>query len=92
MSQIFVELWEAHVKAPYPARVEVVARPRYVMEVHERVREHLAKALEGHRMNVELAKAFGVETTWSRGSEQRAVQIMELLAKDQAGDYETPAP
>jgi predicted negative regulator of RcsB-dependent stress response len=91
MSQIFVDLWEAHVKAPYPAHVEVVARPRYVIEVHERVREHLSKALDGHRMNVELAKAFGVETAWSRGSEQRAVQVMQLLAKDQAGDYETPA-
>lgn len=91
MSQIFMELWEAHVKAPYPARVDTATRPKYVVEVHERVREHLAKALEGHRMNVELAKAFGVDTAWSKGSEQRAMQLMQLLAKDQAGQYETPA-
>ncbi|MDX2093992.1 MAG: tetratricopeptide repeat protein [Kofleriaceae bacterium] len=91
MSQIFMELWEAHVKAPYPARVDTAARPTYVVEVHERVREHLAKALEGHRMNVELAKAFGVDTAWSKGSEQRAMQLMQLLAKDQAGQFETPA-
>jgi len=90
MSQIFMELWEAHVKAPYPQRIEVGTRPVYVAEVHERVREHLAKALEGHRMNVELAKAFGVDTAWSKGSEQRAVELMQLLARDQAGEYQTP--
>jgi len=43
-------------------------------------------------MNVELAKAYGVDTPWSRGSEQQAVTIMELLAKDTAGTYVTPAP
>ncbi len=90
MSQIFVELWEAHVKAPYPKRVAVAARPTYVTEVHTRVRDDLAKALEGHRMNVELAKAYGVETRWSKASEQQAITIMELLAKDTAGAYVTP--
>lgn len=91
MSQIFVELWEAHVKAPYPKRIEVQTRPTYVADVHTRVREHLEKALEGHRMNVELAKAYGVDTPWSKGSEQQAATIMELLAKDTAGAYVTPA-
>lgn len=90
MSQIFVELWEAHVKAPYPKRVAVDARKTYVTEVHERVKEHLAKALEGHRMNVELAKAYGVDTAWSKGSEVRAVQIMELIARESAGNYTMP--
>jgi tetratricopeptide (TPR) repeat protein len=91
MSQIFVELWEAHVKAPYPHRVALATRPSYVADVHTRVRDDLAKALEGHRMNVELAKAYGVDTQWSKGSEQQAVTIMELLAKDTAGSYVTPA-
>jgi tetratricopeptide (TPR) repeat protein len=91
MSQIFVEVWEAHVRARYPARVAVAARPAYVAEVHARVRADLVKALEGHRMNVELAKAYGVDTPWSRGSEQQAVTIMELLAKDNAGSYTGPA-
>ena len=90
MSQIFVELWEAHVKAPYPKRIDAATRPKYVIDVHDRVREHLDKALEGHRMNVELAKAFGVDTQWSKGSEQRAVQIMELIAKESKGSYVTP--
>ena len=90
MSQIFVELWEAHVKAPYPKRIDDKTRPKYVADVHERVREHLTKALEGHRMNVELAKAFGVDTEWSKGSEQRAVQIMELIAKESSGSFVTP--
>jgi tetratricopeptide (TPR) repeat protein len=92
MSQIFVELWEAHVRAPYPQRIAAATRPTYVADVHTRVRGDLEKALEGHRMNVELAKAYGVETPWSRGSEQQAVTIMELLAKDAAGIYVTPAP
>jgi TolA-binding protein len=91
MSQIFVELWEAHVKAPYPSRIDAATRQKYVIEVHDRVREHLEKALEGHRMNVELAKAYGVETAWSKASAQKAAEVMELLAKEGAGQYVTPA-
>jgi hypothetical protein len=90
MSEIFVELWEVTVKAPYPTRLDAAGRSRYVVEVHERVREHLEKALEGHRMNVELAKAYGVETTWSKGSERRAIEVMERLAKDAQGSYVLP--
>jgi len=90
MSQIFVELWEAHVKAPYPQRIDAATRSTYVADVHTRVRQDLEKALEGHRMNVELAKAYGVSTPWSKGSEQQAVTIMELLAKDAAGSFVTP--
>ncbi len=90
MSEIFEELWEAHVKAPYPKRIDVATRPKYVIEVHDRVREHLEKALEGHRMNVELAKAFGVDTAWSKGSEQQAVKIMQLMANEARGTYVTP--
>jgi tetratricopeptide (TPR) repeat protein len=92
MSQIFVELWEATVKAPYPAHVAVGARPAYVQEVHDKSREHLEKALEGHRMNIELAHAYGVDTQWSKGSEVQAVRIMETLAKDSSGSYLTPDP
>jgi tetratricopeptide (TPR) repeat protein len=92
MSQIFVELWEAHVKAPYPKKIDIATRPKYVADVHDRVREHLEKALEGHRMNVELAKAFGVDTAWSKASERQAVMILELLARDAKGNYETPVP
>ena len=91
MSQIFVELWQAHVTAPYPKRVETSARKTYVAEVHDRVKDHLAKALEGHRMNVELAKAYGVDTAWSKGSEVRAIQLLELIAKESAGNYTQPA-
>lgn len=90
MSQIFVEVWEAHVTAPFPARVAITVRPTYVAEVHDRVRLDLVKALEGHRMNVELARAYGVDTAWSKASEQQAVAIMELLAKDGAGRYAMP--
>lgn len=91
MSQIFVELWHAHVTAPYPKRIDDAGRPVYVREVHDRVREHLEKALEGHRMNVELAKAYGVETAWSRASSEQAVRVMELLSREANGVYVTPA-
>ncbi len=91
MSQIFVELWEAHVKAPYPKRIDAATRPKYVAEVHDRVREHLEKALEGHRMNVELAKAYGVDTVWSKASAKKAAEVMELLAREGAGQYVTPS-
>jgi predicted negative regulator of RcsB-dependent stress response len=91
MSQIFVELWQAHVTAPYPNRIDASTRARYVAAVHDRVREHLEKALEGHRMNVELAKAYGVETDWSRASGEQAARVMELLAREANGQYVTPA-
>ena len=42
-------------------------------------------------MNVELAKAYGVETAWSQGSERQAAAIMELLARDAPGSYVVPA-
>ena len=90
MSQIFVELWRSTVTAPFPRRINAATRDQYVVEVHDRVREHLAKALEGHRMNVELAKAYGVETTWSKGSAQQAVQVVDLIAKDNAGSFVMP--
>jgi tetratricopeptide (TPR) repeat protein len=90
MSQIFEELWEAHVKAPYPARIDAATRPVYITDIHARVRVDLEKALEGHRMNVELAKAYGVDTPWSQGSARQVVTITDLLAKDQAGTYVTP--
>ena len=90
MSQIFVELWDVTVRAPYPTKLDAAQRTRYIAEVHDRVRVHLEKALEGHKMNVELAKAYGVETTWSKGSEQRAVQVMDLLSKDAKGQYIEP--
>jgi len=90
MSQIFVELWQAHVEAPYPHRIDVATRPAYVADVHARVRGDLEKALEGHRMNVELARAYGVTTPWSEASARQAVTIMELLAKDAAGSFTRP--
>jgi len=90
MSQIFVELWESIVRAPYPTGVTVDARKIYVAELHDKTREHLEKALEGHRMNVELAGAYGVTTAWSKGSEVQATKLLERLAKDTTGVYETP--
>jgi tetratricopeptide (TPR) repeat protein len=96
MSQIFVEYWQAVVTAPYPGSLAAAARPRYVAEVHDRVRHDLEKALEGHRLNVELARVFGVETTWSLGSASQAAKILEILAKEGEGSYlspdTTPAP
>ncbi|MEZ4359958.1 MAG: tetratricopeptide repeat protein [Kofleriaceae bacterium] len=91
MSQVFFELWEATVKAPYPAAMSLAARPPYVAEVHARVRAHLQKALEGHRMNIELAEAYGVSTTWSEASKTRAMQISEILEKEARGEYVRPA-
>jgi tetratricopeptide (TPR) repeat protein len=92
MSQIFVELWDEHVKAPYPTKLDKGARPKYVQEVHDRVREHLRKALDGHKMNVELGKAYGVETEWAKASEVRAVEVAKTLAADVPASWVTPAP
>nr|HEX4316569.1 tetratricopeptide repeat protein [Kofleriaceae bacterium] len=90
MSEIFEELWEAEVTAPYPARIDTGTRATYVQRLHADARKELEKALEGHRMNVELAKAYGIDTDWSRGSAQQAAKIMGLLADEAAGRYVTP--
>jgi tetratricopeptide (TPR) repeat protein len=90
MSQIFVEFWQATVTAPYPTDLDERARRDYVVEVHARVRDHLEKALEGHRMNVELGAAFQVQTVWADASKVRAAEIMTLLAQEAAGQYVTP--
>jgi outer membrane protein assembly factor BamD (BamD/ComL family) len=90
MSQVFEELWEAEVKAPYPQRVDLATRPRYVAQLHADARKDLEKALDGHKMNVELARAYGVETDWSRGSAEQAAKIAVLLEDDAAGTYVTP--
>ncbi len=92
MSQVFVELWQATVRAPFPVSMSREARPYYVAEVHERVRPHLQKALEGHRMNVQLAEAYGVTTSWADGSRARILQISEILDKESRGEYSQPAP
>ena len=89
MSQIFVELWEATVKAPYPAKIDARRAHKYIAEVHDRVREHLEKALEGHRMNVELAKAYGVETTWSEARPSRPPRS-STCSNDTAGSFVMP--
>jgi TolA-binding protein len=91
MSQVFLELWEAAVKAPYPTAMSAQARPPYVEEVHDRVRPHLEKALAGHRMNVQLAEAYGVTTSWSEASKTRALQIQEILGKEAQRQYVLPA-
>jgi tetratricopeptide (TPR) repeat protein len=92
MSQVFFELWEATVKAPYPTAMSVSARPPYVAEVHDRVRPQLEKALAGHKMNVQLAEAYGVTTSWSEASKTRVLQIMEILAKEAERQYVQPGP
>jgi tetratricopeptide (TPR) repeat protein len=91
MSQVFFELWEAAVKAPYPTAMSQAARPEYVVEVHGRVRTHLDKALSGHQMNVQLAEAYGVTTSWSEASKTRALQIQEILAKEAQRQFVGPA-
>src|SRR4029079_5761888 len=50
MSQIFMELWETAVRAPYPDGLTPEALQYYVTEVHDRVRRHLQTALDGHQM------------------------------------------
>jgi TolA-binding protein len=90
MSQIFYELWEATVTAPYPSRLAASARDKYVVEVHDRMRPYLEKALGGHRMNLELAKAYGVETSWSKASAVRAAEMFQLLQNDTAGKFIKP--
>jgi tetratricopeptide (TPR) repeat protein len=84
MSQIFVELWHATVQAPRPGKLAPADRAEYDAAVRHLIRSYLEKALTGHRMNLELAKAYGVETSWSQGSATRAAQVLELMAAEAA--------
>jgi hypothetical protein len=82
MSQIFYDYWKAAVGAPFPDGMSADARPLYVEEVHARVKENLEKALDGHNANVGLADAYGVKTSWSEASKQRAIELMQLLDQE----------
>ncbi|HVV83720.1 MAG TPA: tetratricopeptide repeat protein [Kofleriaceae bacterium] len=90
MSQIFEELWESAVRAPFPAGMTPEARPYYVTEVHDRVRRHLETALEGHQMNVKLAAAYGVDNAWSRASALKAGEILGILSREARGEAVVP--
>ncbi len=90
MSQIFVELWETAVRAPFPDGLSVDARSYYVTEVHDRVRRHLATALEGHQMNVKLSAAYGVDNAWSRASSLRAGELLGILSREARGEAVVP--
>lgn len=92
MSQIFFELWEATVRAPYPSTMSHAARAHYVVEVHRRVRTHLEKALTGHQMNLQLADAYGVTTSWSEASRLRVVQLSEIIKLEASGQLEVTPP
>jgi hypothetical protein len=48
------------------------------------------KALDGHRANVELAEAFGVQTTWSQTSKSRAADILAILDREARGEAVVP--
>jgi hypothetical protein len=41
-------------------------------------------------MNVELAKAFGVSTSWSEASKVQAAEIMQILARESRGELAPP--
>ena len=90
MSQIFVELWQTAVQAPFPDGLSADARPYYVTEVHDRVRRHLETALSGHQMNVKLAAAYGVDNAWSRASSLKAVELLGILAREARGEAVVP--
>ena len=91
MSEIFFEYWQATVKAPYPRAMDVKARDQYVVEVHHRVRDRLDKAFEGPRMNVDLARADGVSTPWSKASETRVAEIMAAIDAEDRGSLVHPS-
>lgn len=90
MSQVFYEYWRVAVTAPYPDGMDPDARPLYVREVHDRVRDNLEKALDGHRANAALAEAYGVSTTWSEASKVRASEILALLDREARGEIARP--
>ncbi len=90
MSQVFMELWETAVRAPYPDGLSPEARALYVTEVHERVRRHLHTALDGHQMNGKLAAAYGVENAWSRASVVKSGEITGILAREARGEAVIP--
>ncbi|MEZ4367348.1 MAG: hypothetical protein R2939_13870 [Kofleriaceae bacterium] len=90
MSQVFYEFWLATVRAPFPSVVAPEERAAYVVEVHDRVADRLHKALEGHKMNVELGRAYGVKSYWSDESAARVVELLGVLDAEARGNLITP--
>lgn len=92
MSQVFAELWEVAVHAPYPDGLSREARQQYEREVRDRVRRHLFTALDGHQMNLQLAAAYGVDNPWNRASRLKIDEITAILAGDARRGGGSPAP
>jgi len=90
MSEIFFEYWKIAVTAPYPDGMQPAARPAYVVELHDKVRENLEKSLDGHGANVDLAAAYGVDTNWSLASKKRAAAIQAILDREHHGEAVVP--
>lgn len=90
MSEIFYEYWKVAVTAPYPDGMQPAARPAYVVELHDKVRENLEKSLDGHSANVDLAAAYGVDTDWSLASRKRATEIAVILDREARGENVVP--
>jgi tetratricopeptide (TPR) repeat protein len=90
MSHVFMELWLMAVRAPLPDGLDPAAKNIYAVEVHDRVRRHLHTALEGHEMNVKLAKAYGDDNAWSEASKVRAAEIAAILARESKGEIVVP--
>jgi tetratricopeptide (TPR) repeat protein len=90
MSEIFVEVWRTVVQAPLPVDLSAGAREPYVREVHDRMRDHLTQALEGHRVNAELGAAYGVDTVWSGASRRRVTDLEAILEREARGLLAAP--
>ena len=59
MSQIFVELWAAHVTAPYPKRIDTATRPKDIAEVAVFLASPAAGYLTGQVLTVDGGLSLG---------------------------------
>jgi tetratricopeptide (TPR) repeat protein len=84
------EFWQAIVSAPIPPHLGPRAVEAYTEEVHVQARVFLERALNLYRKTVELAEAYRTSTRYSRAAEARAEAVVEILARERAGELVTP--
>lgn len=86
------DFWTAIVLAPVPPSLSAKEAAIYREEVHKLALQHLEEALKVHTKTVELAVAYQSSTPWSDASKQEVTELTGLIAKEKAGDLQTPEP
>ncbi len=83
------KFWIAIIGAPVPPHLGSQAAELYVQEVHRQSLGMLKESLRVHGLNVQLAKVYKVESSWSEASARAVLTLTDLVGREQAGELVT---